>query len=53
MLSEKYYNYNGLMQSYIKTVMQRIRDRLSPEDVETFSRILGIISDELMPECDL
>ncbi len=53
MLSEKYYNYNGLMQSYIKTVMQRIRDRLSPEDVETFSRILGVISDELMPECDL
>ena len=52
-LSEKYYNYNGLMQSYIKTVMQRIRDRLSPEEAETFSRILGIISDELMPECDL
>lgn len=52
-LSEKYYNYNGLMQSYVDTVMQRINDRFSPEGLETFSRMLGIISDELMPECDL
>lgn len=52
-LSEKYYNYNGLMQSYVDTVMQRIRDRFSPAELETFSRMLGVISDELMPECDL
>lgn len=52
-LSEKYYNYNGLMQSYVGTVMQRIGDRFTPEELETFSRMLGVISDELMPECDL
>lgn len=53
MLSEKYYNYSGLMQSYVDTVMQRIGDRFTPEDLETFSHMLGVISDELMPECDL
>lgn len=52
-LSEKYYNYSGLMQSYVDTVMQRIGARFTPEELETFSRMLGVISDELMPECNL
>lgn len=53
MLSEKYYSYNGLMQSYVDTVMQRIGDRFTPEELDTFSRMLGVISGELMPECNL
>lgn len=52
-LSEKYYNYSGLMQSYIGTVLGRIRDRFSPEEQDTLARMLGVISDELMPETTL
>ena len=49
-LTEKYYHYNGLMKSYVDTVMQRIDQRFTPEEVQTFARMLGVIADELMPE---
>lgn len=52
-LSEKFYNYTELLSSYEMLVMQRIKDRFSEEDVENFDRMLKIISDELMPECDM
>ena len=52
-LSDKYYNYNGLMKSYVDTVMQRIDQRFTPEEVQTFARILGVIADELMPETEV
>ena len=51
-LSEKFYNYMGLLSSYETVVMERIKERFSPEDVEKFSRMLNIISGELMPECE-
>lgn len=51
-LSEKYYNYIGLMQNYILTVMRRIRDRFPPEDTAKFAYMLQVVSDELMPEAD-
>ena len=50
-LSEKFYNYINLMSSYEKTVIERIRERFPAEDVELLDKMLGIISDELMPEC--
>ena len=52
-LSEKYYNYNGLMTGYVDTVMQRIDKRFTAEEVQTFARILGVIADELMPETEV
>lgn len=51
-LSNKYYGYMGLMQDYIGTVMGRIRQRFSPEDVEKFAGMLEVISAELMPEAE-
>ena len=51
-LSEKFYRYMGLLSSYEHTVMQRIEQRFSPEDVQKFDEILQIMSKELMPECD-
>lgn len=51
-LSEKFYNYIGLLSSYESTVTERITRRFSPEEVALFDRMLQIISDELMPECD-
>jgi DNA-binding MarR family transcriptional regulator len=52
-LTEKYYHYNGLMKSYVDTVMQRIDQRFTPEEVQTFARMLGVIADELMPESEM
>ena len=51
-LSEKFLNYVGLFNNYEHTVMQRCEERFSPEDVQTFDKILRVMSEELMPECD-
>ena len=51
-LSEKFLNYVGLFNNYEHTVMQRIEERFSPEDVQKFDEILTVMSRELMPECD-
>ena len=51
-LSEKYYSYAELLTDYELTVVDRIKERFSEEDIEKFSEMLTIISDELMPECD-
>ena len=51
-LSEKYYHYEELMTSYKHTVIDRIQERFSPEDLKKFDEMLGVISHELMPECD-
>ena len=51
-LSDKYYSYAELLTSYEQTVVNRMRERFSEEDVEKFDELLTIISDELMPECD-
>ena len=51
-LSEKYYHYEELMTSYKHTVIERIQERFSPEDLKKFDEMLGIISHELMPECE-
>lgn len=50
-LSDKYYKYMALMQSYERSVLQRIKDRFPEEDVEKFDEILNVMADELMPEC--
>ncbi len=51
-LSEKYYSYAELLTDYELTVVDRIKERFSEEDIEKLSEMLTIISDELMPECD-
>ena len=52
-LSDKYYQYSGLMKSYVDTVMDRMQQRFTPDELEEFARILGVMSDELMPESNL
>lgn len=51
-LSEKYYKYQDLMSCYEREVMNRVSERCTPEEVEIFDRVLGIMSSELMPECE-
>ncbi len=51
-LSEKYYNYMNILTSYENTVMRRMRERFSEEELATFDRMLQVMADELMPESD-
>ena len=49
-LSEKFYNYMSLLSSYEETVIRRMKERFSDEDIAKFDEMLQIMSDELMPE---
>lgn len=51
-LSDKYYGYTDIMRSYVKTVVDRMENAFSPEELEMFSRMLCRISEEMMPEAD-
>jgi len=46
---QKYYAIN---ENYLDTVMQRIRDRFTPDEIARFEHMLHVISTELMPEND-
>lgn len=50
-LSEKFFSYMGILSAYEKTVIDRVKERFPKEDVEKFDEMLGVISNELMPEC--
>lgn len=49
-VTDKYMETYGVTYDYIATVMQRIRDRFSPEEVEDLENVLEVIDKELMPE---
>lgn len=46
----RYREEYGVIFDYIHIVCNRIDERFSPEEVERFQEMLGIISNELMPE---
>lgn len=50
-LSEKYYNYIGLLTSYQQVVMERVKKRFPPDVIDRADKMLEIVSEELMPEC--
>ena len=51
-LSEKYYNYIGLLTSYQQVVMERVKERFPPDVIDRADKMLEIVSEELMPECN-
>lgn len=50
-LSEKFHKYIGILSSYEKTVIQRMKERFPEEDIIKLDEMLQTVSDELMPEC--
>ena len=52
-LSEKYYGYTDIMRSYVKTVVDKISDDFTEEEIAAFEAMLQRISDEIMPEVKL
>ena len=52
-VTQKYIDYYNISYGYLSTVMDRIKARFPAEDVAKIEEMLGIISDELMPEIPL
>ena len=51
--TERYAEYQRLSDSYINTILRRIEQNCSPEDVAAFARVISTMNNELMPEVEL
>ncbi|MEL7623191.1 MAG: MarR family transcriptional regulator [Clostridiales bacterium] len=51
--TQKYIDYYNISYSYLATVMNRIKERFTAEEVARLEEMLQIISTELMPEIEL
>ena len=51
--TQKYIDYYNISYSYLHTVVERARERFSPEDCAKLEEMLTIVSTELMPELDM
>lgn len=52
-VTEKYMDYYNITYSYIGKVMERVQNRLEPEELKVLEKVLNVMSDELMPEIEL
>ena len=52
-VTQKYVDYYNISYRYLSTVMDRIKDRFSPEDIAKLEEMLDVISEEMMPEISL
>lgn len=50
MVTDKYYKYYNMSTVYVNQVMERMRQRFLPEQLELITNALKVISEELMPE---
>ena len=51
-ITDKYRNTYGETNDYIGTVMKRIRERFTEDEVRELENMLGVINTELMPEME-
>ena len=49
-VTQKYRDYYAGSYHYLKTIIDRAKERLSPEDLAKLEEMLTIVSEELMPE---
>ena len=48
--TQKYLDYYNVSASYVHEVIERIKQRFSPEDLAKLEEMLQVMSEELMPE---
>ena len=51
--TEKYMDYYNISYTYMDTVLKRVQERFSKEEVDELVRILNTTADELLPEIEL
>ena len=49
-VTEKFTNYYNISTNYRQTVMDRIANRFTPEELKVLEKVLTITAEELMPE---
>jgi len=52
-MTEKFYEYYNINSSYVRDVVERMKNRFTAEELSAFERFLTIIGEELMPEINL
>lgn len=52
-VTNKYYKYYNLSQNYVHEVVGRMRENLTPEELDVMERCMNQMSNELMPEVTL
>ena len=51
--TQKFHDYYNLSSAYVQQVMERVRERFTPEEVAQIDHVLEIVGQELMPEVNL
>ncbi|RKI70575.1 MarR family transcriptional regulator [bacterium 1xD42-67] len=51
--TQKFHDYYDLSSTYIREVMDRVREHFTPEEVLQMDRVLSFVGQELMPEVTL
>ena len=51
--TQKFHDYYNLSSSYVREVMDRVREHFTPEEVLQMDRVLNFVGQELMPEVTL
>jgi DNA-binding MarR family transcriptional regulator len=51
--TQKFHDYYNLSSAYVRQVMERVRERFTPEEVAQIDHVLEIVGQELMPEVNL
>lgn len=51
--TKKYIDYYNISYAYLQEVVDRAKQRFTPEDLQKLEQMLHIVSDELMPEIPL
>ena len=51
--TQKFHDYYSLSSTYIRAVMDRVRERFTPAEVAQLDRVLQVVGQELMPEVEL
>ena len=49
-VTQKYLDYYNISYQYLETVLGRLEERFSKEELETVKRVLKVMDEELMPE---
>ena len=49
-VTQKYLDYYNISYQYLNTVLTRLEERFTPEELEVVDRVLRVMDEELMPE---
>ena len=52
-VTQKYRDYYNISYQYLKTVIDRAKERFEPQDLQKLEEMLTVVSKELMPEIQL